>query len=138
MIPLVKSTFYNERETKKKISRFIYRSRKLSFGVQCERFEQSFAKWQERKHGIFLNSGSSANLAIIQALLNLEIIKRGDYVGFSALTWSTNVMPLIELGLQAVPIDVEIDTLNVSSKQLTRVLQKFPLKMVFLTNALGF
>jgi CDP-6-deoxy-D-xylo-4-hexulose-3-dehydrase len=63
-------------------------------------------------------------LAIIQTLLNLGYIKKGDLVGFSALTWSTNVMPLIQLGLNPVPIDVELDTLNVSSKNLLKF--KYP------------
>jgi CDP-6-deoxy-D-xylo-4-hexulose-3-dehydrase len=138
MIPLIKSTFYKEEETKKKICEFISTVDKLSFGPQCEAFENKFAKWQKRKYCIFVNSGSSANLAIIQALLNLGKIKKGDFVGFSALTWSTNVMPLIELGLQAIPIDIELDTLNISSEKFLEVLKKYPLKMLFLTNLLGF
>ncbi|MEK7500474.1 MAG: DegT/DnrJ/EryC1/StrS family aminotransferase, partial [Patescibacteria group bacterium] len=106
MIPLVKSTFFNERKTKEAICQFILKQDKLSFGAECERFEKAFGKWQQRTQCVFLNSGSSANLAIIQTLLNLGMLKRGDYVGFSTLTWSTNVMPLIQLGLHAVPIDV--------------------------------
>jgi len=47
-------------------------------------------------------------------------------------------MPLIELGLKAIPVDVELDTLNVSSTKLLEVLQKYPLKAFFLTNLLGF
>lgn len=138
MIPLVKSTFFHERETKRAICQFIQTADKLSFGRECERFERAFARWQGSRHCVFLNSGSSANLAIIQALMNLGMLKKGDYVGFSALTWSTNVMPLIELGLNAVPIDVELDTLNISSRQFLKTLDRFPLKMLFLTNALGF
>lgn len=87
---------------------------------------------------MFVNSGSSANLAIIQALLNLGRIKRGDKVGFSALTWSTNAMPLIELGLEVVPVDVELNTLNASSSTLKKVLEKTDIKMMFITNLLGF
>lgn len=138
MIKLVKSTFYKEEETKKKLITFIQNAKILSSGQECERFEKNFAKWQGRKYCIYVNSGSSANLAIIQALLNLGKLKRGDFVGFSALTWSTNVMPLLQLGLQAIPIDVELETLNVSSKQLKKRLEKYPLKMLFLTNLLGF
>jgi CDP-6-deoxy-D-xylo-4-hexulose-3-dehydrase len=138
MIKLIKSTFYNEAETKKKLVSFIKDAEMMSFGPECHKFEVKFAKWQGRKHCIFLNSGSSANLAIIQALLNLGKIKRGDKVGVSTLTWSTNVMPLIELGLQVVPIDVEIDTLNVSSSQLQKTLRRHKIKMLFLTNLLGF
>ena len=138
MIKLIKSTFYNEEDTKKKLCKFIQGAQMLSFGPQCQKFEESFAKWQKRKYCVFVNSGSSANLALIQAMLNMGKLKRGDYVGFSALTWSTNAMPLIELGLTPVPIDVELNTLNVSSEKISQVLKKYPLKAIFLTNLLGF
>lgn len=138
MIKLVKTTFYKEKETKQKLCDFIKKTKQLSFGPECEKFEKNFAKWQGRKHCIFLNSGSSANLAIIQTLLNLNIIKRGDNIGFSALTWSTNVMPLIQLGLTSIPIDISLETLNVSSAKLLQALKRYPIKMLFLTNLLGF
>lgn len=138
MIPLVKSTFYKEDLTKKKISKFINDAKFLSFGKECEKFEKAFAKYQGRKYCVFVNSGSSANLALIQALLNLGKLKKGDFVGFSSLTWATNAMPLIQLGLQAVPIDIELDTLNVSSKKIREVLKKIKIRAVFLTNLLGF
>src|SRR3989344_932880 len=138
MIKLIKSTFYKEAETKRKLCDFILHADKLSIGQQCRTFEANFAHYQKRKHCVFVNSGSSANLALIQALLNLGKLKKGDPVGFSALTWSTNVMPLIQLGLEPIPIDVELDTLNVSSKKLFAVLKKQPLKALFLTNLLGF
>jgi CDP-6-deoxy-D-xylo-4-hexulose-3-dehydrase len=138
MIKLIKSTFYKEARTKQLLVRFIRSAKQLSFGPECQSFEVNFAKWQERKHCVMLNSGSSANFAIIQTLLNLGYIRRGDLIGFSALTWSTNVMPIIELGLTPVPIDVELGTLNVSSQKLMAILEKYPLKAVFLTNLLGF
>lgn len=138
MIKLIKSTFYNESKTKKELTDFIMKSDKLSIGPECRRFEQQFAAWQGRRHCIFVNSGSSANLALIQALLNMGKIKKGDSVGFSALTWSTNVMPLIQLGLTPVPVDVELDTLNVSPATLEATLKRVPIKALFLTNLLGF
>ncbi|MDI6820685.1 MAG: DegT/DnrJ/EryC1/StrS aminotransferase family protein [Patescibacteria group bacterium] len=138
MIKLIKSTFYNEELTKKELVDFIKFATQLSFGSECEKFENNFAKYQGRKYCTFFNSGSSANLALIQALLNLGKLKKGDTVGFSALTWATNVMPFIQLGLNPVPADVEIDTLNVSSAKLKKVLLAIPLKAFFLTNLLGF
>lgn len=138
MIKLIKSTFYKEEETKKELIRFIKGATQLSFGKECQRFEDNFAKYQNRKYCILVNSGSSANLALIQALLNLGKIKKGDAIGFSSLTWSTNVMPLIQLGLNPIPIDVELDTLNVSSKKLIEVVKREKIKVLFLTNLLGF
>src|SRR5258708_1737020 len=98
MIHLIKSTFYKEKETKRALMNFIRDAKFLSFNKECQNFEHNFAKYQGRKHCVFVNSGSSANLAVVQALINLGRLKHGDKVGFSALTWSTNTMPLIELG----------------------------------------
>lgn len=138
MIYLIKSTFYKEEKTKRLLKDFISKASRLSFGSECLRFEGKFSKYQGRKHCIFVNSGSSANLALIQALLNTGKLKRGDKVAFSALTWSTNIMPVIQLGLIPVPIDIELDTLNVSSKTLINTIEKNKIKAFFLTNLLGF
>ncbi|MEK7616917.1 MAG: DegT/DnrJ/EryC1/StrS aminotransferase family protein [Patescibacteria group bacterium] len=138
MIKLIKSTFLNESEVKKKLVEFIVKTEILSMGKECQEFEESFTKYQERKYAVLVNSGSSANLALIQSLLNLGRLKKSDLIGFSALTWSTNTMPLLQLGLNPIPIDVEIDTLNICSKTLLKTLKKYKLQALFITNLLGF
>lgn len=138
MIPLVKSSFYREQEMREALADFLLHAEKLSMGPVCAMFEKDFAIFQERKHCVMVNSGSSANLALIQALFNLERIRAGDLVGFSALTWSTNVMPLLQRGLTAVPIDCELDTLNVSSRTILNQLEAYPLRLLFLTDVLGW
>ncbi len=138
-INLIKSTFFGERETKKRLSDFILCSSRLSMGGKCAAFEAAFAGLQGRKYAVLFNSGSSANLALIQAVLNIGLVQRGEKSAFSALTWSTNVMPLIQLGLAPVPVDIEKDTLNVSSDTLTAALLDNPdIKMFFISNLLGF
>lgn len=138
MIPLIKNTFLHEYETKKDLADFIMRASRLSMGDTCFEFEKKFAEAQHRRECILFNSGSSANLAIMQSLLNLGLLHKGDKVGFSALTWSTNVMPIIQLGMEPVPIDCRIETLNVMSENLEQTLDAEDLKAVFITNALGF
>lgn len=138
MIKLIKSTFYNEESTKKKLCNFILKTEQLSIGKQCADFEVAFSKWQGRKYSVMFNSGSSANLALIQVLINLKKIKPGDSVGFSAVTWATNVMPLITMNLKPVPIDIELNTLNISSKKVAEAYKKHKFKCLFITNLLGF
>ncbi len=138
MIKLIKTTFYNEKDTKKKLCDFILKTEQLSIGKQCSDFESAFSKWQGRKHAVMFNSGSSANLALIQVLVNLKKIKSGDGVGFSAVTWATNVMPLITMNLKPVPIDIELDTLNISLKKVQESYKKHKFKCLFVTNLLGF
>lgn len=133
-IKLIKSSFYKEEDTKKKLCDFIMGAQKLSMDKECKKFEDSFSKFQKRDYSVLVTSGSSANLILIQALLNLGRLKKGDKVGVSALTWPTNIMPLIQLGLTPVLIDCEVDTINVSLKQI----KEKDIDALFLTNALGF
>ncbi|GAA1783336.1 DegT/DnrJ/EryC1/StrS aminotransferase family protein [Luedemannella flava] len=103
---------------------------------QCRRFEAGFAARQGRRFAVFVDNGSVANLLLIQAMLNADRFRPGGKIGFSALTWPTNVMPLIQLGLTPVPLDCELATLNVSPRGLAPVLND--LSGLFLTNVLGF
>lgn len=138
MIPLMKNTFLNEYETKKALSEFILQAPRLSMDKKCFEFEKAFTEFQNCKEAILFNSGGSANLAIMQALKNLGKLKDGDKVGFSALTWSTNTMPIIQMGLVPVPIDCDPNTINVMSNTLKKLLKEVNLKALFITNALGF
>lgn len=138
MIKLIKSTFFNEKSTKKALCSFILRSKQLSIGEKCAQFESVFSGWQERKYTVLFNTGSSANLALIQALKNLGKLRDGMRVGFSGITWATNVMPLMQLGLIPIPIDIEIETLNVSPRTLKEANNSHHIDCLFLTNLLGF
>jgi CDP-6-deoxy-D-xylo-4-hexulose-3-dehydrase len=133
-IPLMKSTFLGEQETKDALCSFIQTADKMSMGDEVLKFETSFASWQQRSYSVMVNSGSSANLVILQSLLNLGRLSKGDRVGVSAVTWATNVMPVIQLGLVPVLIDVNLETLNVSSEEV----RKHDIRCLFITHLLGF
>ena len=137
MIKLVGSTFVEEQETKKSLCDFIMKSERLSMGDECAKFEQSFAKWQGSKFALLVNSGSSANLLLVQAMLNSGRWKVGDTIGVSSVTWSTNVMPLFQLGLVPALIDVDIHTLNITEATLAAAHKKMSLTGLFITNCLG-
>lgn len=138
MIPLMKNAFLNEDATKRALADFILHAGKLSMDVECGRFERKFAAYQGRREAVLFNSGGSANLAMLQALRNLGRLKQGDRVGFSALTWSTNTMPIIQMGMIPVAVDCDMRTMNVMSGTLEQRLAQTDLQALFLTNALGF
>jgi len=134
----MRNTFLNECDTKQALAKFIIGAEVLSMNIQCKSFEIAFAQKQNRDEAILFNSGGSANLALLQSLKNLGRIKEGDKIGFSALTWATNVMPIIQMGFVPVAIDCEVNTLNISPEQLLSVIKNIDLKVLFLTNVLGF
>jgi len=137
-VPLMRYAFIEEKATREELARFILEAPRLSMGEQCLAFENAFGLYQGRDRAVLFNSGGSANLALLQALKNLGRLKEGDKVGFTAITWSTNVMPIIQLGFTPVPIDCEIETLNSGSANLLEALAEHDLKAFFLTNVLGF
>ncbi len=136
MIKLIKSSFYHEVETKALLSDFILNEEILSMNKECRKFEEAFAKKQGRKHAVYVSNGSVANLLLIQSLLNQGVFKKGDKIGFSALTWPTNVMPLIQLGLEPVAIDCDLASLNISPEMIRPHIED--ISGLFLTNVLGF
>lgn len=138
MIPLMRDTFIEEHKTKLALADFILSSNKLSMGTKCSEFEREFSIFQDRRYSILFNSGGSANLALLQALKNLGYIKNGSKIGFSALTWSTNVMPIIQLGMEPIALDCIPETLNVMSKNILEVIEEIDLDAIFITNVLGF
>jgi CDP-6-deoxy-D-xylo-4-hexulose-3-dehydrase len=113
-------------------------ARRLSMDVKCLEFERTFAEYQGCQEAVLFNSGGSTNLAMLQSLRNLGRLEPGAQVGFSALTWSTNTMPIIQLGMTPVALDVEPNTLNVMSHNLLARLEEVELDALFLTNVLGF
>ena len=138
-VSLIKSHFLNQKETTENLVTFIAQAKKLSMGDECKKFENSFSNFQRRKFSAMVSNGSSANLGLIQSLINLGRLKIGDKIAFSAVTWSTNVMPLIQLGFNPVPIDADLNTLNISSETFKKTLSEHKdIKALFVTNILGF
>ena len=70
-IPLIKSSFYNEKDTKNKLCEFIQSAQRLSLDAECKKFEETFSSFQGREYSILVTSGSSANLLLVQAFLNM-------------------------------------------------------------------
>lgn len=135
-IPLMRHIFIDDADARRALSAFVLSADRLSMASECAAFEAEFAAWQGRRHAVLFNSGASANLAIFQALNNLGRLAPYCRVGFSALTWATNVMPMMQFNVKAIPIDIDPCTLNVMSYTLGKVLPS--LKALFVTNALGY
>src|SRR4051812_33589563 len=81
----------------------------LRIGKSVRAFEQAIAVLFGKRRGIMCNSGSSA-LYLAVELLGLA---PGDEVITPALTFSTDIAPLVRAGLVPVFVDVEADTYNI-------------------------
>ena len=102
-------------------------------------WEEGFAKFQGSKYAVCVNSGSSANLALTQALIILGRLSPEHQVVCSSLTWPTAVSPLVQHGCRPWLADVSLVTLNVSPDTLLSIDTSMPPgSIIWLTHALGF
>lgn len=97
----------------------------VTMGEKVRGFERAFADAYGWRHGVMNNSGSSANLLAIAAIANPALkdgLKPGDEVIVPALSWSTTVWPLIQLGLVPVIVDIDPATLNIDPAAIERAI----------------
>lgn len=82
------------------------------YNVWSQRFERAFADYVGAKYCVLVNSGSSANLLAVAALLDDSLgkrrLERGDEVITTALGFPTTLNPIIQNGLVPVFVDVEL------------------------------
>lgn len=98
-------------------------STNVTQGKLVRDFEKQFAAKFGATHGVMNNSGSSANLLALASLANPDLpdgLRKGDEVIVPALSWSTTVWPIIQMGLIPVIVDIDPDTLNLDLEQVER------------------
>lgn len=114
----------------------VIKSNFFTMGEEVKKYEKSFAEKFGSKYAIMSNSGSSANLLLIAALVYSKRLKQGDEIIVPSVSWSTTFFPLMQYGLKIKFIDIDIDTLNIDITQLKKAITKNT-KAIFTVNLLG-
>ncbi|WP_373078843.1 DegT/DnrJ/EryC1/StrS family aminotransferase [Fusobacterium varium] len=114
----------------------VIKSNFFTMGEEVKKYEKSFAEKFGSKYAIMSNSGSSANLLLIAALVYSKRLKQGDEIIVPSVSWSTTFFPLMQYGLKIKFIDIDIDTLNIDIVQLKKAITK-DTKAIFTVNLLG-
>jgi len=97
---------------------------RYTMGSEVAEFERRFAAKMNMNHAVMVNSGSSANLIGLSAMvLNKKYnINPGDEIIVPAISWSTTYFPLTQLGLIPVFVDVELNTFNISIEEIKKAI----------------
>jgi CDP-6-deoxy-D-xylo-4-hexulose-3-dehydrase len=101
-------------------------------GKHVRELEDKVAALFDKRFGIMVNSGSSANYLAVE-LLGL---KQGDEVITPALTFSTTVAPLVKFGLVPAFVDVEPGTYNIDAGKVEEMINSNT-KAMMIPNLLG-
>lgn len=110
---------------------------RLTKGPLTEEFEEAWSQKLGVKHSVFVNSGSSANLLMLYTLIESGEIKVGDKVIVPAISWATDLAPVIQLGLVPILCDVDPENLGVCPKHLEEVVAEHNPKVLLLVSVLG-
>lgn len=110
----------------------------FTMGNEVAKFEQEFASFVGSRYAVMVNSGSSANLAMIAALMFRKQggIKRGDEVIVPAVSWSTTYHPLQQYGLKLKFVDIDRETLNFDLGKLAEAITD-ETRLILAVNLLG-
>lgn len=90
---------------------------KLTKGEKTIEFEKLWSNWLGCKYSVFVNSGSSANLLMLYALLELYSLRNKKII-VPSLGWATDLSPVMQLGFEPVIVDINLNNLSVDINHL--------------------
>lgn len=109
---------------------------KLTKGNLTVEFEKLWSKWLNVKYSVFVNSGSSANLAALYSLMLSGKLKNNKIV-IPAVSWVTTVTPAIHLGMQPIICECDKDNLGLEISHLKKIVLEENPAVIILVHVLG-
>ena len=134
--PLMKDCI--TKEDKDALVNFIKNSNRYTNGPKVKEFESMWSKWLGVKYSLFVSSGSTANILLLSAVLSKYNLKPGDKILVPAMTWATNIAPIIQLGLTPIFCDINPKTFSFDIEHLRELSRKHKdIRVVFVTHLFG-
>tara|TARA_R110002051_G_scaffold311542_1_gene385613 strand:- start:191 stop:1348 length:1158 start_codon:yes stop_codon:yes gene_type:complete len=112
-------------------------SPRLTKGELTKKYEKLWSEKIGCKYSVFVNSGSSALLVSIYSLIEKGILKRGDDVIVPALSWATDLAPVVQFGLNPILCDCNLKDLSVDIGHLKKLTETHNPKALILVSVLG-
>jgi len=134
-IDLVKDTIDSD-DIKKLIS-WLETNPRLTKGELNVKFEKEWSEWLGKKYSVFVNSGSSANLAALYALL-LSGKLRNNKIVVPAVSWVTTVTPAVQFGMEPIMCECDEDNLGLNIEHLKQIIKEHDPSSIILVHVLGF
>ncbi|CAB4629811.1 MAG: pyridoxamine 5-phosphate oxidase [Actinobacteria bacterium] len=110
----------------------------LTYGAKVAEFEEAAAAYFGSNHAVMVNSGSSANLLALAAVLETRGIPRDGTkeVIVTAVSWATTYFPISQLGLRIRLVDIDLESLNAAVSSIEAAISENTVG-IFVVNLLG-
>tara|TARA_R110001583_G_scaffold14595_1_gene60691 strand:+ start:11819 stop:13000 length:1182 start_codon:yes stop_codon:yes gene_type:complete len=110
---------------------------RLTKGPITLELEKKWSKWLGTKNTVFCNSGSSANLLMLWALVEAGRIGRDSKIVVPSVAWATDLAPVIQLGMTPILCDSNMEDLSVDLNHLEKIFNETKPEVLLLVSVLG-
>jgi len=130
----VGSPIFDEKEVLSVLESFL--KKRLSQGKYVKKFEKLYSDYIDVKYSAAVNSGTSANLLAMLALIENGKVKTDDEVIIPAATFISVASPVIQAGLKPVFVDVDKNSYNIDPKEVQNAISD-KTKVIMPVHSLG-
>lgn len=115
---------------------FIKTTERFTQFEKVKSFESSWNNWQQCKFSTFVNSGSSADLVMLDAVKEFYKIQDGAEVLVPTVTWTTNITSVIQTKLSPVFVDINLNDFSFDYEKLEKAITP-KTKIILITHLIG-
>lgn len=118
------------------LNKWLLKGKQLTKGKLTTQFEKKFSKYINRSYSVFVNSGSSANLLMLSALVESGRLRNKKAI-VAAVSWVTTVTPFMQLNFDIDLCDCDINNLGIDVNHFEYLCKKNKPSVAMLVNVLG-
>jgi len=109
---------------------------RLTKGPVTIELEKKYSDWLGRRYSLFCNSGSSANLLMLSALMQGNLLKNNKIV-VPSVAWATDLAPVMQLGLKPILCDSNKRDLSADLIHLEKIFKEESPSALMFVSVLG-
>ena len=125
-----------EKSDKARLAEFFNSTDRFTQFNMVKLFEKEWSRWQGCKYSVFVNSGSSADLVMLDAVKEYYNIPDNSEVIVPAVTWTTNVTSVVQTKLKPVFVDINLDDLSFDYGSIEEVITD-KTRIILITHLIG-
>jgi CDP-6-deoxy-D-xylo-4-hexulose-3-dehydrase len=118
------------------LNKWLLKGERLTKGKLTLKFENQFSKYINRKYSLFVNSGSSANLLMLSALIESDKLKNKKAI-VAGVSWSTTLSPFIQNNFDIELCDCSNKDLGIDIAHFEILCKKHKPSIAIMVDVLG-
>lgn len=125
-----------EKEDKEYLVHFINTTERFTQFEKVKEFETAWNNWQQVPYSTYVNSGSSADLIMMDAVKEYYNLEDGAEVLVPAVTWTTNITSVIQAKLTPVFVDINLSDFSFNYEKIEKSITS-KTKIILITHLIG-